>query len=266
MRPATRYNEPYSWWGPGWQERTERSLADLLRDRTIDLERAAFIWAGLARRQSLAVIAGPSGAGKTTLLTALLPLLPSETRRVYLRGGFETFAFLGDAAIEPGNSALLINEISPHLPVYLWGPAVRKALAAKSAGFMLLATAHAESAAQFVSLLAGSPLRVPVVEIAAFDLVVLLEASHESESGRRVAGVWRMTPAREGVSLTEWGSVTDPSRNISHKPCKGPTHNRPALPPWEIPRRIEFLTRLREGRIAALPETIVADCDGHESR
>jgi energy-coupling factor transporter ATP-binding protein EcfA2 len=256
MRPATRYDEPFSWWGPGWQERTERSLAELLRDGTIDLERAALLWAALARRQSLAVVAGPSGAGKTTLLTALLAFLPSETRRIYPRGAFETFAFLTDPDAAPRRSALLINEISPHLPVYLWGPAVGRMLAARSAGYMLLATAHAESAVQFVALLTGSPLRVPAAEVAAFDLVVVLEVSREARSGRRVTGLWRMTPAREGIAITEWSVAASALHDISHEALNPPSPDLLTVPPAELTRRIDLLASYRDGHLEALPGVI----------
>ena len=97
-----RYEEPFAWWGPGWQAPAPRDIADLLRDETIDAWTAANLWAALARRQSLAVVAGESEVGKTTLLTALLDFLPPNTRRVYLRGCFETFAFL----VGPGNQPL----------------------------------------------------------------------------------------------------------------------------------------------------------------
>lgn len=256
MRPSTRYDEPFFWWGPGWQERPDRPLADLLRNGTIDPEQAALIWAALARRRSLAVIAGPSGAGKTTLLTALCAMLPEGMRRLYLRGGFETFAFLDDPAIAPGDAALLINEISPHLPVYLWGPAVRRALAARATGYMLLATAHAESAAQFVSMLAGSPLRIPVAEVAAFDLVALLERTGDVESGRRVAGVWGLTPSRDGVVIEEWSVGICTAGDISHEPPTAFSPNRHPFPLAEIARRVQLLTDLRGGQIAKLPDGI----------
>ena len=101
MSPDPRYEEPFAWWGPGWQAPAPRGIADFLRDETIDSWSAANLWAALARRRSLAVVAGGSGVGKTTLLTALLDFLPPGTRRVYLRGCFETFAFLSDPTIEP---------------------------------------------------------------------------------------------------------------------------------------------------------------------
>ena len=46
-------------------------------------------------------IIGPNGAGKTTTLTALLDLMPHDTRRVYLRGHYENFDFVNEPGIEP---------------------------------------------------------------------------------------------------------------------------------------------------------------------
>jgi type IV secretory pathway ATPase VirB11/archaellum biosynthesis ATPase len=161
--PLARYEEPFAWWGPGWPAPAPRGIDDLLRDESIDSWTAANLWAALARRYSLVVVAGASGVGKTTLLTALLEFLPPGTRRVYLRGCFETFAFLSDPTIDPHETALLINEISPHLPVYLWGPAVGRILEAPERGFQLLATAHANSVLDLVGALTGSPLHIPRV-------------------------------------------------------------------------------------------------------
>src|SRR5918998_5596007 len=102
-----RYDEPFAWWGPGWPAPAPRDIAQLLREGTIDSWTAANLWAALARRRSLTVVAGASGVGKTTLLTALLEFLPPNTRRIYARGCFETFAFMSDPTVSPLESVLL---------------------------------------------------------------------------------------------------------------------------------------------------------------
>ena len=173
---TTSYDEPFAWWGPVWNTPTPRSVLDLIGGGVLSTETAALLWALLHRRASLAVVAGPSGAGKTTLLTALLDFLPPGTRRLYLRGCYEPFAFLDDPAVDPLRSVLLANEISAHLPSYLWGPGVRRVLAATERGFALAATLHATSATEMVGSLAGFPLRVPPAEVALLDVVVVLEA------------------------------------------------------------------------------------------
>jgi hypothetical protein len=232
----------------------------LLRDETIDSWAAAHLWAALARRESLSVVAGGSGVGKTTLLTALLDFLPPSTRRVYLRGCFETFAFLSDPAIDPRQTALMINEISPHLPVYLWGPAVGRTLEAAQRGFMLLATAHADSVHDFVGALTGSPLHIRTAQTAAFEIIVVLERDEEKQSGRRVRGVWRLEPTRDGVAVAPLHSTGSNPSNISLKTCSHHPDPTGWVPEREITHRLRILEDLRHERIAHLPTgSLVAD-------
>ena len=231
---------------------TPRGIAELLRDETVDSWTAANLWAALARRRSLAVIAGASGAGNTTLLTALLDFLPPHTRRIYPRGCFETFTFLSDPAISPQESALLINEISPHLPVYLWGPAVGRILEAAQRGFALLTTSHADSVLDLVGALTGSPLHIPARQTAAFEFVAVLERHEANRSGRAVHGVWRLRPTRDGVAIAQMRTAPT-AYDISYKT---PTDDRAPetwFPPQELARRQRFLEDLRDRRIAQLP-------------
>lgn len=249
MRRDPRYHEPFHWWGPGWDAPAGRSMGDLLRNGTIDPGTGAVLWAALARRKSVAVVAGPSGAGKTTMLTALLEFLPPDTNRLYLRGCFESFAFLSDSAVIPSASVMLVNEISPHLPIYLWGPAVARALDATERGFSLLATAHAESVVEFVGSLTGSPLRISAPLIAAFEFVVVMGYSGEAPSGRRVRDVSRLSKTGEGVAF-ESTPVT--LRDIS----QGGQLLEP-MPGWfpdpELIARQRILVDLKQRRIDTVP-------------
>jgi energy-coupling factor transporter ATP-binding protein EcfA2 len=253
VSPEPRYEEPFAWWGPGWQAPAPRGIADVLRDETIDCRTAANLWAALARRQSLVVVSGASGVGKTTLLTALLDFLPSDTRRVYLRGCFETFAFLSDSTINPRETALMINEISPHLPVYLWGPAVERILETAQRGFMLLATAHADSVHDFVGALTGSPLHIRAAQTAAIELVVVLDRDEEKQSGRRVRGIWRLEPTREGVAIARLALIGLGEHDISREPLADYPNPLMWFPQPELARRQRILEDLRDQRIAHLP-------------
>ena len=255
LNPGPRYEEPFAWWGPGWQVPERRDLAELLRDETIDNWTAANLWAALARRRSLVVVAGESEVGKSTLLNALLDFLPPETRRVYPRGCFESFAFLSDPAIDPSETALLINEISPHLPVYLWGPAVGRVLEAAQRGFMLLATAHADSFHEFVGGLTGSPLRIPLAKAAAFEFIVVMKRDGTSLSGRRVHGVWRLERTRAGASISAIPVVTPAGHDISRERSPDGTDSPNWFPTHELTCRQRILGDLRERRIALLPTT-----------
>lgn len=265
MSPDPRYEEPFAWWGPGWQTPAPRDIAGLLRDETIDAWTAANLWAALARRQSLAVVAGESGVGKTTLLTALLDFLPPLTRRVYLRGCFETFAFLSDPKITPSQTALLINEISPHLPVYLWGPAVGRTLEATQRGFTLLATAHADSVHEFVGALTGSPLRIPVARAAAFEFVVVMERAEANVSGRRKSGVWRLEPTRDGVAIAKMQATPPVVHNMSLSSTSHADDSETWFPMQELARRLSLLEDLRERRIGQLPDaSLFTDTNGRD--
>ena len=253
MSPEPRYEEPFAWWGPGWQSSTPRGIADVLRDETIDPWTAANLWAALTRRQSVAVVSAASGVGKTTLLTALLDFLPPGTRRIYLRGCFETFSFLSDPTIAPSQTALMINEISPHLPVYLWGPAVERVLGAAQRGFMLLATAHAESVHDFVGALTGSPLHIRAAQTATFELVVVMERDEERQSKRGVRGVWRLEPTRDGVAVGQLDSSAHQPSDISQERDSDKRDPATWYPVQELVRRQQILDDVRDRRIAHLP-------------
>jgi ABC-type cobalamin/Fe3+-siderophores transport system ATPase subunit len=265
VSPDPRYEEPFAWWGPGRQVPAPHGIADVLRDETIDSWTAANLWAGLARRRSLAVVAGGSGVGKTTLLTALLDFLPSGTRRVYPRGCFETFAFLSDPTINPLETTLMINEISPHLPVYLWGPAVGRIMEASQRGFMLLATAHANSVHDFVGALTGSPLHIRADQTAAFEFVVVLERDDENQSGRRVRGVWRLEPTRDGVAVASLRQQDSEANDISQEEFSK-RHDRTSwFPQRDLARRQRILEDLRDWHIAHLPiGSVFADTNARD--
>ncbi|MGH2533473.1 MAG: hypothetical protein ACRDJW_14335 [Thermomicrobiales bacterium] len=208
MRQRQLSEEPFEWWGPVWATPVRRSLAELVAHGVLTAEVAALLAELVTQRASIVIAADPSGAGKTTLLTALLDYLPPESRRIYVRGCFESFDFLHSAA--PGETALLVNEISGHLPAYLWGPGVRRVFDAARGGYQLAATAHARSVEDFVHGLASYPLHVRIEELQAVDLLVLLDAWTEAGEVRRVVRsvVSLSAPAAPGriapVALATW--------------------------------------------------------------
>jgi hypothetical protein len=141
------------------------------------------------------------------------------------------------------------------LPVYLWGPGVDRVLSAAQRGFMLLATAHADSVHEFVGGLTGSPLRIASAHVAAFEFVVVMKRDGTSMSGRRVRGVWRLEPTRAGIGISAMQPATPDPQNISQE-----IHSRCTYPPtWfpteELACRQNVLDDLRERRISLLPRT-----------
>jgi hypothetical protein len=196
-----RHDRPFNWWGPSWLPAEPKSLLWLIQAGTLSPREAAFLSLASELRRSIIVAAEPQKAGKTTVLTALTDFLPSGTQPIYLRGLYERFAFLEEAA--PANSYLLCNEISAHLPVYLWGKGVRQLFAARQAGFPFAGTMHAGSAADILDQLLGYPLEVPADQAALLDLAVVLDAGHvDDRLVRRVVQVAAVQP-RDGRPVAE---------------------------------------------------------------
>lgn len=175
--------EPAGWWGYGWEVPDPLSVVDLIAAGNFDAPTAALLWLLLESRASIIVAADPPGAGKTTTLTALADFLPPGTARLYLRGRDETFAWVGDA--DPATSYILCNEISAHLPVYLWGRKVGQLFAATAAGFGFGATMHADLPGEVVATLEGYPLSIPRPAVARLDLILTLAVDYVARRPRR---------------------------------------------------------------------------------
>lgn len=256
MPPAPNYGEPFHWWGHRWDTPTPLGVAELLRNETVDASSGALVWAGLERRWSIAVIGGPAGAGKSTLLWGLLDLLPPGMQRIYLRGNFETFTFLRDEAYDASSSILLANELSPHLPVYLWGTTLTRLLGEAAGGAQIAATAHAGSVAEFVSLLAGSPMRIPMRRIGKFDLVAVVKQAPETKSGRCLAELWRLRSTRSGIDMRQIydRTMNDISPEAPHNPI-----TETSLPARELSERATILAGVSRGSVPDLPQYRV-DC------
>lgn len=197
---ASGYREPFGWWGYHWTPPEPRSLLWLIERGALDVRVAAFLSLAVEARASFIVVAEPHEAGKTTLLTALLDFLPESTQPVYLRGWYERFSFLD--TLPPDGAYLLCNEISSHLPTYLWGHGVRRVFAAAATGYPLATTMHACGAADAFEQLAGYPLDVPVEHLAAIDLVITIGVGYASNKLlRRVARIERIHTGDEAPAI-----------------------------------------------------------------
>jgi hypothetical protein len=212
---TTLYDEPFGWWGYHWTPPEPRSIVWLLRADALDAKLAAFLTLAIEARRSLIVVAEPHEAGKTTLLTALLDFLPAGTRPIYLRGWYERFAFLD--TVPAAEAYLLCNEISSHLPTYMWGRGVRRVFEAAARGYPLATTMHASSADEAFAQLRSYPLELPEDALSAIDLVITLEVGYiNNKLARRVARVERVTA---GATLHDGPRVTTLARR---EPLRAP--------------------------------------------
>jgi len=134
---------PEGWWGYHWSLPRPMSAVEIVGSGAVDARLMATLWAVVARRRSVMLSSEAPMAGKTTTLSALVDFLPDQTVGVFLRGWSEDFSWLDEVGADRGY--LLVNEMSDHLPIYVWGRNARGALILAGRGYGLGATMHADS-------------------------------------------------------------------------------------------------------------------------
>lgn len=173
------------------------SAVEIIGSGSVDARMMATLWAVVARRGSVMLASEAPMAGKTTTLSALVDFLPRDTTAIFLRGWWEDFGWLDEYG--PDRGYMLINEMSDHLPIYVWGRNARGALALAGRGYGLGATMHADSLPEALDSLRG--------ELGATDedlagLAVYLQFSAYRTPGgmyRRVEEAWHLRLADDGT-------------------------------------------------------------------
>lgn len=166
--------DPYErfWWH--YDSRRPLSLAQIIALGSVDTYTVALIWLLLEHGVSLTV-AGPTdpqpGVGKTTTLNALLQFLPEGTSLAYMSGMYEDFAFTQLTDIDPLKTCALCNEVSDHLPIYMWGRIARRYLSLPMQGYRVATSVHADTIKEVVRMYQRD-LRVPVDAICRLGVVV----------------------------------------------------------------------------------------------
>ncbi len=134
------------WWH--YDSRRPLSLAQITAMGCVDAQTVALIWLLMEHGASLTV-AGPTdpqpGVGKTTTLNALLQFVPENTALAYMSGMYEDFAFTQLPDIEPEHTYALCNEVSDHLPIYMWGRVARRYLNLTADGYHVATSVHADT-------------------------------------------------------------------------------------------------------------------------
>lgn len=212
--------DPYErlWWH--YDSRRPLSVAQIVALGSVDVYTAALAWLLLENGSSLTV-AGPTdpqpGIGKTTTLNALLQFLPEGTALAYMSGMYEDFAFTQLPDVEPKKTYALCNEVSDHLPIYMWGRVAQRFLTLPAQGYHVATSVHADTIAEVIHMYQRS-LRVPVQHIRRLGLVINIGLTGRTYPLRRR---WFTThffhpqadPARPDkivpVPLSIWNEVED---------------------------------------------------------
>ncbi len=212
---------PEGWWGYHRELPQPMSAVEIAASGSLDARLMATLWAVVHRRRGVMLASEAPMAGKTTTLSALVDMLPDRAVAVFLRGWHPDDEWA--AEIGPDRGYLLVNEMSDHLPIYVWGGNARLALQLAARGYGLGATMHADSLDEATDLLRGE-LGATEAELAALT-IYLQYSAYRTPGGmyRRVEEAWhlrtddagRLAPVRlaaiEGVrspSLT--GAQRDP--------------------------------------------------------
>lgn len=148
------------------------SIVDLIELGNINAEMAGILWLAMEHRASVLTAAVPRLAGKSTTIQALMALTPPNTGVQQLRGRYETFAFL-EKDPEP-KPYLYANEISEHMPMYLWGSGVRNLFESSAKGYPIVSTMHADSLEEVWDTLTSPPCSVPPNLLNNLNLVIIL--------------------------------------------------------------------------------------------
>jgi hypothetical protein len=166
--------DPYEryWWH--YDSRRPLSVAQIIALRSVDAKTAALTWLLLEHGASLTV-AGPTdpqpGVGKTTTLNALLQFLPEGSALAYMSGMYEDFAFTKLPDIDPATTYALCNEVSDHLPIYMWGRVARRYLMLPAQGYHIATSVHADTIDDVIHMYQHD-LRVPAEDVRRLGLVV----------------------------------------------------------------------------------------------
>jgi hypothetical protein len=166
--------DPYERYYWHYDSRRALSIAQIIALQSVDVETAALAWLLLEQRVSLTV-AGPTdpqpGIGKTTTLNALLQFLPEGTALAYMSGMYEDFGFTRLPDIDPATTYALCNEVSDHLPIYMWGRVARRFLTLPVQGYHIATSVHADTIDDVVHMY-HRDLRLSAEEVRRLGLVV----------------------------------------------------------------------------------------------
>ena len=234
----------------------EITLAELVRNGTLNAEMAAVLWAAVDEQVSFLTVAVPRLAGKSTLSNAVLALRPPGVPLHDVAGEPEVMERLKRERL---GGYLVVGEFSrASIPGYIWGEPVRRVFDALEAGYSLQTSLHApgvEAGIQEVTVGNG----VSDEHASAFKVVLYIErfGTDMSNFWRRLAEVYEVHKVENGRPighpLFRWHEDGDRFEKLSDPHQFG--RNRE-----ELERRAELMAGLAaEGRTSSSDVAAAAD-------
>jgi len=174
------------------------SVVEIVESGSLDARLMASLWTVVSRRRSVMLASEAPMAGKTTTLSALVDFLPPGTTGVFLRGWGQDDRWVDEIGREA--AYLLVNEMSDHLPIYVWGRNARGALMLAGKGYGLGATMHADSLSEALASLRGE-LGATDTDLAGLTIYLQFSAY------RTPAGMYRRCEEAWHLRLDDDGSL-----------------------------------------------------------
>jgi hypothetical protein len=260
--------DPYEryWWH--YDSRRPLSTAQIIALESVDAKTVAMVWLLLEHGASLTV-AGPTdpqpGIGKTTTLNALLQFLPEGTALAYMSGMYEDFAFTQLADIDPASTYALCNEVSDHLPIYMWGRVARRYLSLPNSVYHIATSVHADTIHDVIHMYQRD-LRVSVEDIRRLGIVVNIGlVGRVYPLRRRWLTTHFLQPQPDPkcpdavipLPLSQWNDVDD-SFEHAKQPILDELASWVGISPAEfalaLQQRIDCLEKLSQGQGAGMRE------------
>lgn len=197
----------------------EITIAELVRNGTMNADMAGLLWAAVAERTSFMTVAIPRNAGKSTTASAVLALRPSDC---LLHPVAHDPAVLERLRRDRLGGYIVVAEFSPAgLREYIWGEPVRRVFAALDAGYSLQTSLHAPGAVAGM-LEITQKNGVPDEHAAQMKLVLYLEMFGEPFTPgvrRRLVDVYEVQGVKNGQpigqSLFKWRAETDTFEDLA---------------------------------------------------
>lgn len=193
------------------------TITKFIRDNTISLDAAAFIWFAIQNELSI-LVAGGTGSGKTSMLNVVSNFFPpnqriisiEDTRELVLPGNLHWVPMETRLANPEGKGEitmldLLVNSLRMRPDRILVGEIRRQKeaqvlLEAMHTGHSVYATIHANNAEEVIVRLTNPPIDIPKPMISSLSLI-LVQSRNRRSGKRRTLQLAEVTPTGDAKIL-----------------------------------------------------------------